>query len=172
MAVNLSFERAVGYINGNSLAGQISEIELPELEWETIDRENLGDIGLIQYPTTLSELECTVTWTDFNQTLALACANPYTIQQLQIRINLGEYTPAGKVADRLLKVDMRGSFLTNQIGSLASNDPMDIETMMKVYYLKQTFNNNDILELDLQTPTYRVNGVDLLADMRQNLGLN
>ena len=57
MSISYTLENATVWLNGTSLAGHVSEIALPELSFNTIDREGLGDIGVIQVPTRLSEME-------------------------------------------------------------------------------------------------------------------
>lgn len=170
MGVSYSLENATVWLNGTALAGHVSEIELPQLNFNTIDREGLGDIGVIQLPTRLEEMECTLTWTDWNPELAAAAANPWAVSKLQIRAVVGEHTPQGKIADQLLKVDLTGRFLQNQLGTISPNEPLDVETMMSCIYVKQVWKNAPMLEIDIQTPTYRVGDVDLLENARALMG--
>lgn len=170
MSISYTLENATVWLNGTSLAGHVSEIELPELSFNTIDREGLGDIGVIQVPTRLSEMECTLTWTDWVPDLALAAADPWSVAKIQVRASVGEHTPQGKIADQLLKVDLTGRFLQNQLGTISPNEALDVESMMSCIYLKQTWKNGNVIEIDIQTPTYRVNGVDRLEAVRANMG--
>jgi P2 family phage contractile tail tube protein len=170
MSISYALENATVWLNGNTLAGHVSEIELPELNFQTIDREALGDIGILQLPTRLEELECTLTWTDWNPELAIAACNPWAVAKIQVRGNVAEHSPQGKVADSLLKVDITGRFLQNQMGTISPNEALDVQTMMSCIYVKQTWKGATILEVDIQTPTYRVNGVDRLQAMRANMG--
>lgn len=165
------FEDAVCWINGRSLAGHVREIELPTVTWMTVEHEALGMFGTPEYPVRLEPLECTITWADFYETLAIAAANPFTDVKLQVRGNIAEYGATGKLGDRLMTVDMTGRFLENSLGGLSPGEPGEYESVLKVTYVKQQYNGSEILELDVNIPIYRVAGQDQLANFRRNLGI-
>ncbi|HEY9645688.1 MAG TPA: phage major tail tube protein [Chroococcidiopsis sp.] len=169
MPTTRKFEEAVVWLNGNSLAGQIAELELPDIEWDLVDHETISGIGMPQYPTKLKELECTLNWASYSPELAAAAANPFKAAQLQIRSNYGENTAAGKVGDRLLRIDLTGRFVKNGAGKLKAGE-MERESMMVVTYYREVYEGIEQLAVDVTLPSYRVLGQDMLAQRRINLG--
>ena len=164
------FEDAVCWINGRSLAGHIKEIELPTVTWTTVEHEALGMLGTPEYPVRIEPLECTITWADFYQSLAIAAANPFESINLQVRGNIGEYGAQGKIRDVSMVVQMTGRFLENSLGNLSPGEAGEYESVFKSTYIKQTFDGSDILEVDINIPVYRVSGQDMLQNFRRNLG--
>ncbi|MGG6295299.1 phage major tail tube protein [Leptolyngbya sp. AN02str] len=163
-------EDAVCWLDGRSLAGYVKEIELPEIKWATVEHEALGMVGTPEYPVRIEAMECTITWSEFYEELALASADPFKPVRLQFRANMAQYGTEGKIGDRLMKVDLTGRFKENSLGSFKSGEAGEFETMMVCTYVKQHFNGRDILEVDVNIPLYRVNGEDKLANFRKNLG--
>lgn len=165
------FEAASVWLDGTTLAGKVNEIELPEISWEASEHETISSIGVQEFASKLESLECTITWAGYSPELAAAAANPYNAVNLQVRANIGEYVAAGKTGDKLLRIDLTGRFLQNQLGSFSPGE-MERETMMKVDYVAERWDGNEVMAIGISPPILRVNGDDLLADMRRNLGLN
>jgi P2 family phage contractile tail tube protein len=163
------FEEAVVWLDGISLAGQVSELELPDIEWDLIDHETISGIGMPQFPTKLKELECTINWASYSPELAAAAADPWRSVNLQIRSNYGENTASGKTGDRLLKIDLTGRFVKNGAGKLKAGE-MERESMLILSFYKEVFDGTEVLAVDINLPSYRVNGADKLAQRRANLG--
>lgn len=170
MARLFTFERAVLWLNGTSLLGQINEIELPELEWATIEHETIGLIGVPEFPRRLEPMEITITPMQYSPELARLSANPFQSYDFQLRANLGEYSADTKIGDRSLKIQWRGKFPMRAGGTFGSEE-METEYTVKASYYKETFDGEDFIEIDVQVPLYIANGVDIMAAARVNVGL-
>lgn len=164
-------EDAVLYLDGNCLAGMVSEIELPELEWNKVEQEGLGLLGSPEYPTRLDAMMSTITLTEFYEELAIAAADPFNKVNLQVRGNIAVYEAQDKTDDRLLKVDLSGRFMKNSLGKMKAGEMGEYKIELTCTYCKQSFNGQEILEVDVTVPIYRVNGSDKLRARRKNLGL-
>ena len=57
------------------------------------------------------------------------------------------------------------------LGDYKQGDNVEMDTDFECYYMKQTFDNKDIVEFDPLNNLYVVDGVDQLAQYRKNLGL-
>lgn len=158
------------WLNGRDFVGKINEIELPEMSWNTIEREGIGDLGTPNYPTRLEELECTVTLVDIVPEFSAIAYDYRKTHFLQFRGNVQKETPNGEPTDLLLKVDLRGKFKQANLGSHSANEPLEGEHVLTCTYVKETFDGRDLLEVDILRPLYIVEGRDLAAPLRRNLG--
>ena len=171
MATLYKFQKAVVWIDGNSLLGEINEFELPELTWESVDHESLGFIGTIQHATKVEPLEATITWASYSPQLAAAAADPFTGVKLQIRAAYGVYNGPNKVRDALGRISLEGRFMSNQLGTFSATEH-ERESMMAVDYIKEEFDGNTMLEFSINPPILRYNnGDNLLAGIRDILGV-
>lgn len=165
------FEAAVVWLDGTTLAGSVNEIELPEISWAANEHETIASIGVQSFADKLEDLECTITWAGYSPELAAAAANPFKAVNLQVRANIGEYSANGKDGNKLLRVDLTGRFLQNQLGSFSPGE-MERESMLKIDYVAERWDGKEVLAVGVNPPILRVEGQDLLQDMRRNLGLN
>ncbi|WP_179228609.1 phage major tail tube protein [Leptolyngbya ohadii] len=163
------FDGAVVWLNGTSLAGEINEIELPEISWDVIEHETIALIGTPEFANKLEAMESTITWASYSPDLAEAAANAFRSVNLQIRASAGQYTANGKTGDISLKIDLTGRFKNNQMGTFSPGE-MERESVMTVDFVSEKWNNTEILAIGINPPIYRVRGRDLLEGMRRNLG--
>lgn len=170
MGTNYKFEAATVWIDGTTLAGQINEIELPELTWESSEHETIALLGTPEFASKLEPMEATLTWAGYSPDLAAAAANPYRTVNLQVRANFGEYRAGDKASDELVRIDLTGRFLSNPLGTYGSSE-FERESMMKVDFVSERRGGEEVLAVGVNPPIYRVRGEDLLAGMRRNLGL-
>lgn len=165
------FEKAVVWLDGTSLAGHVSEIELPEINWESVDHESLGFLGTPQHATKVEAMECTITWADYSPELAAAAADPYTRRQLQIRAVFGKYEAGSKVADVLGRFTIAGRFMSNSLGSFSATE-YERESMMAVDYVKEEHDGVSMFEFSVEPPILRANGGEnVFAAIRDLLGV-
>lgn len=168
--ISYKFEAAVVWLDGTNLAGHVNEIELPEISWDATDHETIALIGTPQYASKIEPMECSITWAGYSPELSAAAANPFKSVNLQLRANIGEYGASGKTADKLLKIDLTGRFLNNQLGSFSPGE-MERETVMMVDFVRETWDGKEKLSVGINPPIYRIEGRDVLQRMRSNLGL-
>lgn len=171
----LKFEQAVGWLDDgsgrfSSLAGEINEIELPELSWDVVEHETMALFGTPEYASKLEAMEMTITWAGYSEELAAAAADPWRVTKLQIRANVAEYRGSSKAGDRSLIYRISGRFKSNSLGTFSPGE-MERESMMSVDSIAEIYEGNTLLEVSISPPVYRVRGRDLLTDSRINLGI-
>ena len=164
------FDQAAVWLDGQSLVGQIAEIEMPAIEWGTVEHETLALIGTLEFPNKLEPMECTITWASYSEELANASLDPFRTINLQIRANYGEQGQSGRVNDLLQKIEITGRFVSGGLGSFSPGE-MEREAMMKVDFVREVWDGKEKIAASINPPIYRVNGVDRLARLRANLGL-
>jgi P2 family phage contractile tail tube protein len=170
MARLFSFENAVLYLDGTNVLGQINEIELPEVEWATIEHETIGLIGTPEFPRRLEPMEVTITPMQYSPLVAQLSADPFTARDFQLRANIAEYLADTKIGDRLLLVEFRGKFSMRAGGTFGSEE-METEYTVKATYYHEVFDGQDLVEIDVNVPSYTAGGTDILAQLRANVGL-
>jgi len=161
------------YLDGtNDQIGRTSEIEMPSLAWKMIDHTALGMIGTVELPTGLDKLTMKLKWAGFYSDVMALIANPFKSHRFHVRASVQSFGPEGKTSDTPLVMLVTGSSKQMQLGTLKPMESTDVEDELAVTYLKLTVGGKDILELDVWTNTFKVDGKDVLAQFRANQGGN
>lgn len=159
------------YLNGNNLVGRAKEVELPEVEATTVEHEALGLYGTVEYPVGIEPMKMTITWASFYPEWAEPAADFWQSVEVQVRTQVEDFQPTGRIATVPLIVTVRGMFKTNPLGSFSQKEEAEFESTISATYVKQVLGRNTILEYDAIANIYRVNGRDRLAGFRANLGV-
>lgn len=172
MADIRKFEQAVVYLDGQSLIGQVEEIELPEPTWSTVDHEAVGLRGTQQFAGTMEALETTITTAGYSKELAELASDPYTAVNLQIRQLYGVYRAGTRIADETVVLFLRGRFLMRAFGSISQGEADGREYMMVVDSYKETVSGTVISEFSIDPPIFRkAGGIDVFETVRAALGI-
>lgn len=70
-----------------------------------------------------------------------------------------------------VRVTIRGMPKTTPLGSLAVGGTMDNSNELETYYIKIVYNGETVVEIDKTNFICIIDGVDYLAQIRENLGL-
>jgi uncharacterized protein len=159
------------YMEGNNFAGKAKEIELPEIELKMEEFDALGLYGTPELPNGIEPMEGTITWSSFYREVAEKVADFSKATNMQVRGSVEEFGTNGRSNIVPYVVTMRAIFKKNPLGSFATKELAEFESDISVYYVKQVYGGRTILEFDVFNNIYKVNGVDLLARFRTNLGL-
>ena len=163
--------QAVLYIDGVALLGNISEVELPELASNTHTHEVLGGTGEVELPGHLSKMEAKIKTNAPYRQLEVITSDMTRIVTLTLMANVQVVSPEGAYVNEPRVYIMRGFPKKSALGTFKQTDKNMPEYEFTVSYLEVKHANVTILEVDLLTLTYKVNGVDLSAQIRSNLGL-
>lgn len=159
------------FVNGNNLFGQAEEVKLPELDWNFEQFKALGMIGTPEHPTGLNPLEASIKWNSYYADTVKRCANPWQSWQINIYGSLDYYTPQGRASQRPLKVFMTAKPKKMMVGEFKGKEKSSPSVDLAVDYIKIEENGEDWFEIDVAANIWKVDGVDLLAQYRRNLGL-
>ena len=173
MAVNLKrLQEANVYLNGNSLLGQTEEIKLPDFTSKMSEHKAVGMVASIELFAGIDKMNAEFKWNSYFPNTLAAAANPFAAVDMQVRSSLRTFGGAGEVTGEVpVVVYLKGTFSKGATGTFKHHDPADIPTTMSVKYMRQVVDGKDILEIDAMNNIFKVNGVDLLAQYRQNLGI-
>lgn len=170
MQVNL-LSNANVFIDGGPLLGECSEIELPNVTQVMSEHVFLGGLGKFELPTGVDKMSATFKFNAFYPNTAAKIANPDNVYNVQVRSSLATFEGSGKVGSQACKVALRGSFTQFPLGMYKQQEAVELETTMNVTYIKLTIGTRVILELDVMSNLYKVDGVDITAQYRQDLGM-
>lgn len=158
------------YVGGNNMMGRVTSVELPEVAFTTEDAKPLGLFGVVEQITGLDKMEATLNFEAVFKELAVQYANPKKAVALQVRSSIEEMTSEGVSAELPLVTHLRGTFKSFPLGQIEQGAKAEFSSTMAVTYIKQVFDGQDIVEIDVLANIYKVNGVDILAEYRRNLG--
>lgn len=160
------------YREGNELLG-VADVELPSPEMETEKLDPFGISGSIDMPDLGHFKEMSVKIKFRAPTSDARKLREPRTHQLEIYASVQMYDQSkGEFVHVPYKVVIRGVPKKLPLGKLEKGKPMDMEYELEVVYLKVEENEVETLEIDKLAYIYRVNGVDYLAQVRQNLGGN
>lgn len=174
MAQKISINRCTNanvYVNGNSFLGRAEEITLPQIKAKMSEHKAAGLLGSLEYFSGVDKLEAKFKWNSFYPDLMKYAANPFEAVKVQVRASLETYEGGTRIAQSKLVVYLTGQFRDLPLGSFKQSDNVEMESNMSVTAVKMEINDEEVVELDLEANIYKVNGEDLLAQYRSNLGI-
>ncbi len=158
------------YANGNSLLGRAEEIKLPDITAIMAEHKALGMIGKIELPSGFEKLEGEVKWNSLYDDVASMIANPFKAANLQCRSSIESYAAQGRVREVSLVTYLTVFFKKNPLGTFKQHDNAEFASSFSATYIKQVVDGKEVLELDYMANIFRVNGEDMLATYRANIG--
>lgn len=159
------------YDDAKSLLGIASEFTLPDIVMITEDHQGLGMIGKLEIPTgSIDKLSAKVKWQAFYPDIYAQGANPFTARKLQMRASVNTHAAGGLIAETPLVVVLTARWKKVPGGAYGAAKQPELESELSVSYMKITHDGVDLVELDVDNNVWKVNGEDILATYRKNLG--
>ena len=97
-------------------------------------------------------------------------ANPFKSLQLQCRSSIESYASGGRIEEVPLVTFLTVMFKKNPLGTFKQHDNAEFPSGFSATYIKQVIKGKEVLELDYMANIFKVNGEDLLATYRDNIG--
>jgi len=158
------------YVDGTSQLGKAEEIKLPDVTAIMSEHKALGMVGKVELPSGFDKMEGEIKWNSIYSDVAGVMANPFKAVQLQCRSSIETYGAGGRVEEVPMVTYLTVTFKKNPMGTFKQHDNVEVGSSFAATYIKQTINGEDILELDFLANIFRVNGEDMLATYRSNIG--
>ncbi len=159
------------YLNGTSLLGRAEEINLPAIKHKLAEHKALGMVGVAEFFAGIEKMEAKIKWNSFYSDVMKAAANPLKTVNLQVRSSLESYTAQGRTAEVPVVCYLTAAHKDFPMGNFKQHDNVEVESNLTVYYCKLEINGEVILEVDVLANLYKVDGQDILAQYRANLGI-
>jgi P2 family phage contractile tail tube protein len=158
------------YMDGASFLGRCEEITLPQVKHKTADHKALGMVGAAEFFAGIDKMEAKFKWNSFYEDVFTKAANPFRAVRLQARASLETHNAEGLAAERPVVVHLAGRFKEFPLGAFKQHDNVELETTMTVTYVKLVIDGKEKLEIDVMENIYKVDGTDILANYRRNIG--
>lgn len=160
------------YKNGAAQLG-VATVEMPDFEFMTESMSGLGIAGELDMPVQghFKGMSLKLKWnTTTNDAISLLEMESH---QLDIRGNIQKHDAGtGKFVDEAIKVLVKGAPKKVGVGKFEPGKKMDPETELEITYIKIWQGGKELVELDKLNFIFRVLGVDKMAKIRANLGMN
>lgn len=161
------------YADGGSLFGKADEVTLPTIKAKNSDpHAPLGFVGEIDYAAGFEKMDgCKIKWNSYYKDAAKKFSNIYAGIKLQVRFNIEQYSGSTKTAEEPGVAYLTVRPMTLPGGNFKAKSPVEVETEFSCTYIKLELEGEEVYELDFEANIYKVNGIDLLAGYRANLGI-
>lgn len=158
------------YIQGNSMLGRASKVDLPDVELLMNDHMALGMVGELELPVGFKKMEGSIDWNNFYQDVATLVTNPFSPLEMQLRANVETWDSSGRSAQTPMVVFMTVIFKTWSLGKYEPRKKAEFPSKFSATYFRQNIGGVDVLEIDMFANVYKVNGIDQLTTFRSNIG--
>lgn len=157
------------YLTGNKLAGITGENAVPDLEAMTQTISGAGILGEYETPIPghFGSLEWEIGFRVINEDY-FKMADPTEPLELMLRGSVQVRDAATQKLDEVgMRIVVRGSAKKLAIGTVRQRGAMDSSVTVEITYLLIELDGQKRVELNKLSPTFIVNGVDLLAKTKQ-----
>lgn len=156
------------YNSGNRLLGVGGEMTLPDFEPSSDTVTGAGILGEIDDPTVgyfaNQEIEIPFRLLDKE---AMDMMDMTKAVQLEIRGAQQTTNSEGDIEFRSMRVVVRGRSGKLSTGKVKAGSTMDTTVTLTVLYILIELEGSSVLELDKMNEVYKVNGVDVLAAIKE-----
>nr|DAL33568.1 MAG TPA_asm: tail tube protein [Caudoviricetes sp.] len=160
------------YLDGADDMIGCKEFKVPELSALTADVEGIGVAGKISAPIEghFDSMEAELTWQLPTKTSTRLVAGRTV--SLDAYADLQSFdSGASEYAHEAYHVVIRGRVKSHEPGSLKAGEAMESKTTVEVHYIKISIGDTELCEIDKYGYKAVVNGIDLLEQVRKNIGM-
>ena len=158
------------YLDGNNLLGKAGEFKLPEFEIGQDEYKALGMVGTIKLPNGVEALEGEITWNSLYPEVAAKANHPFKAAQLMVRSNLQTFDARGLVKEVAVVTTVTATVSKNGLGGVKPKEKSEQASTYQATEIRQMVDGRETLYYNAFKNIYRVDGVDVLAQMRKNIG--
>jgi P2 family phage contractile tail tube protein len=150
-----------------------SEVELPSIAHKVIEMKQFGISGSMEVPLIghIDKLDGKIKFKAIEPDALNVIYNPKKAPLLDVRAAQQKYnTSSGEIVIEDIKITMRAFFKNVKIQSMKQGSDSESEADYAAHYFKMEINGQEVLEIDKFNYIYKVNGEDILAEVRSALG--
>jgi len=159
------------YFDGASYLGKVEEVNLPEVGFKQAEHKALGMMGSLDIPSGMDKMELSLKWSTVDPVAMRKVSNAFRSWDFQVRSSLERYEAQGRTAQDSYVAYFRGMPKNIAGQNFKQHDNVEAESKFSISYYKLEINGQIIYEIDVLNNIYKVDGVDLLATYRANLGI-
>lgn len=159
------------YVDGSNFLGRAEEITLPDVAAKMSDHKALGLMSEMELPAGLQKMSAKFKWNSIYPEVMKKTFNPYSPVRVQIRTSIERYEGSEKTGEVPCVIYLSGAFKKSGGLAFKAQDNVEMEHEMNVTAFKMEINREEIIDVDITANIWRVDGRDLLAEYRNNLGI-
>jgi hypothetical protein len=159
------------YAEGGSFQGALNSVTLPEVKHKSGEHKGGDMIGVAKLPGAMEAMQSTLKLNGLYEDFHALMADPNRMVSLMVRANQKVRDGLGNITQEPVTLYLRGWCSSRKVGELKSSEGSNPEYILEVFYWRLVVNGQDIEEVDIENCVHRVNGEDLLAEYRSNLGI-
>lgn len=159
------------FIDGETFFGFADEMTIPVVTATTQEHNSLGGFGTINLVTGMEAMEGEIKWKGMDKTIDKATANPYRERDLMVMGNIEQYAGTLGRVNKPFKYFMRVRFRATASADFASKTDVDSSTPYDCYAIKKEIDGEVMYDYDPRNKIHKVGGVDVLAEVRRNMGI-
>lgn len=155
------------YLDGTRMIGVASSATLPEINMKTSTVSGSGVNGEIDSPT-IGQFESMEQELQFNTlySSAVDMMNPLNVVNLTFRAAQQVYDKTGGYAFKNVRIVEMGRVKKFNPGKLEKGEAMEASVTLELTYIMVEVDGAQLLEIDKLNGIYKVNGKDMLAEVR------
>ena len=156
------------YNEGNRLLGMGDEMTLPDFEASSETISGAGILGEVDDPTVgyFGNQEVEIPFRVLDQE-AMDMMDMTKAVQLTVRGAQQTTNSAGDIEYRQMRVVIRGRAVKFSPGKVKAGAAMETKVTLTMLYILIELDGKSVLELDKFNEVYKVNGVDVLAEIKE-----
>ncbi|MBF0802904.1 MULTISPECIES: phage major tail tube protein [unclassified Neisseria] len=158
------------YIDGNNHMGKASEVKLPDFEITQDEFKGLGVWGTLKLPSGAEALEGEITWNSLYPDVAAKAYHPFRAVQLMIRANQQIHDARGLVKEVPVVTTITATMSKAGLGNFKHKEKSEHSSTYQATEIRQVVEGREVLYYNAMKNVYRVNGEDVLSNMRKNIG--
>jgi uncharacterized protein len=158
------------YIDGNSQLGKAEEVNLPDITFMLSEHKALGMIGKFELFSGIDKMEATIKWNAFYIDVLKQFANPRKTLKLQVRSSLESHDSSGLVSEVPCVAYLTVQPKNFPAGNYKQHDNVEATSKLTCTAYKLEIDGQDVVEFDALANIYSVDGVDIFANYRSNIG--
>ena len=158
------------YVDGASKLGQAEEVNLPDITFMMSEHKALGQIGKIELFSGIDKLEVTIKWNAFYADTLKQFANPRKMLKLQVRASLETYDSSGLTEEVSCVAYLTVQPKNFPAGNYKQHDNVEATSKLTCTAYKLEIAGVEVIDYDALANVYSVDGVDIFATYRANIG--
>lgn len=158
------------YVDGSSQLGKAEEVSLPDITFKQSEHKALGMIGSFELFSGIEKMEATIKWNAFYPDVLTQFANPRKSLNLQVRASLESHSSQGLTNEVACVAYLTGQPKNFPAGNYKQSDNVEATSKMTITSYKLEIAGEVVVEYDALSNIYYVNGEDIFATYRSNIG--
>ena len=157
------------YLDGENFLGMVEEINMPEVKFKNSDYKALGMFGTAQFTSGIDKIEFKMKNNSIYEKIITKC-NPFGSVSVQIRGHLENWEGSNLAGNQAVVCYLRAAPQNIPGFGFKQQDNVESESNYNVYAYKMSVGGKVLVDIDILANVFILNGVDLLAAYRANLG--